>query len=184
MGDFGPPVVYTEAKWAQEVAMKSVKPVIMEVWDEFAKQIGRRYLPVEYYKADGAKVLLLTMGSFSETAMTAVDKLQAEGTDIGLIRLRLWRPFPFDEVREAVKNADTLIVLDRALSSGGPGGPVCSEVKAAIYPMAKRPKVVSFVGGMGGRDISRAGFEQIIKRGTEIARKGSDNEFEIFGVRE
>lgn len=184
MGDFAPPVTYTEAKWAQEVNLRASKEVILEVWREFEKTFGRRYLPVESYRSEKSKVLLLTMGSFSETAMMAVDKMKSAGLDVGLVRLRLWRPFPFAEFRAAVKDADTLIVLDRALSFGGPGGPVCSEVRSALYPLEKRPGVVSFVGGLGGRDISAEDFAEIVRRGIEIAKKGSDNEFEIFGVRE
>ncbi|MBA7709307.1 Oxalate oxidoreductase subunit alpha [subsurface metagenome] len=129
-------------------------------------------------------MLLLTMGSFSETAMAAIDKMKDEGKDVGLIRLRLWRPFPFDEIRQAVKDAEVLIVLDRALSFGGPGGPVCSEIKAALYQVDRKPKVVGFVGGLGGRDISVTGFEEMVNRGIEISETGSSQEFEIFGVRE
>jgi len=184
MGDFAPPIIYPEAKWAQEVNLKASKETILGCWREFDEIFGRKYSPVEHYYSEKAKTLLLTMGSFSETAMTAIDKMRAEGRDVGLVRLRLWRPFPFEELRQAVENAETLIVVDRALSFGGPGGPVCSEVKAALYDQAKRPKIVSFVGGIGGRDISPAGFEEIINRGVEISEKGSPNEFEIFGVRE
>ncbi len=184
MGDFGPPVIYSEAKWAQEVNLRASKEVILQTWQEFGKAFGRHYLPVEPYHSEDARVLLLTMGSFSETAMTAIDKMGGEGRDVGLVRLRLWRPFPFEELRQAVKDAEVLVVLDRALSFGGPGGPVCSEVKAALYGEARKPKVISFVGGLGGRDITPAGFEQIINRGIEISEKGSPNEFEIFGVRE
>jgi len=184
MGDFAPPVIYTEAKWAQEVNLRASKETVLEVWKEFGELFGRHYSPVECYRCEGAKVLLLMMGSFSETASLAVDKLRKQGKEVGLVRIRLWRPFPFAELRQAVKNAETLIVLDRALSFGGPGGPVCSEVKAALYGEAQRPGVVSFVGGLGGRAINVAGFEYIIKRGMEIAEKGSEREFEIFGVRE
>ncbi len=184
MGAFNPPVIYTETKKAQQVNLLAAKKVILESWEEFNRIFGRRYLPIESYQADKARVLLLAMGSFSETAMDAIDKMRAEGKDVGLIRLRLWRPFPFAELRQTVKNADVLIVLDRAVSFGGPGGPVCSEVKAALYHESKKPKVVGFVGGLGGRDISAAGFEDIINRGIEIARSGSDQEFEMFGVRE
>ena len=184
MGDFGPPVIYSEAKWAQEVNLRASKETILQVWKDFGEQFGRHYSPVECYRCEGAKVLLMTMGSFSETAMIAIDKLRKEGKEVGLIRIRLWRPFPFDELRQAVRDAETLIVLDRALSAGGPGGPVCSEVRSALYGEAKRPKVVSFVGGLGGRVINVAGFEHIVKRGVEIAEKGSEREFEIFGVRE
>jgi pyruvate ferredoxin oxidoreductase alpha subunit len=184
MGDFAPPIIYTEAKWKQQQVLRESKEVIVQAWEEFGKIFGRHYRPVESYHSEGANVLLLTMGSFSETAGMAVDKMREEGESVGQIKLRLWRPFPFEELRQAVKGADVLIVLDRALSFGGPAGPVCSEVKAALYGQEKKPKVVSFVGGLGGRDISMAGFKEIINRGVEIAQKGSESEFEIFGVRE
>ncbi|MCL2141074.1 MAG: pyruvate ferredoxin oxidoreductase [Dehalococcoidia bacterium] len=184
MGDFAPPFIFTEARWAHEEALRNSKRTIVEVWDVFAKEFGRQYKPVESYRTEGAKTLLLTMGSFSETAMTAVDKIREEGLSVGLIRLRLWRPFPFEELREALQGIDTLIVLDRALSTGGPGGPVASEVRAALYSQNPRPQIVSFVGGLGGRDITVENFETIIKRGMEIAKSGSDKEFQMFGVRE
>jgi len=183
MGDFGPPYVYTEAKKAQEVNLDASKKVILEVWKDFGDRFGRYYSPVESYHAEGAKVLLMTMGSFSETAMDTIDKMRAEGSDVGLLRLRLWRPFPFEEIRQAVRDAEVLIVLDRALSFGYEG-PVCSEIRSTLYNQKKRPMVVGFVGGLGGRDISAVGFEQMINRGMEIARTGIGPEFEMFGVRE
>ncbi len=184
MGALGSPFIYTEVKWAQEINLEKAKDVALEVWQEFGKAFGRTYSPVEQYQTDGAKVLLLTMGSYSETAMEAVDKMRSDGKKVGLLKLRLWRPFPYEEIRKAVKGADVLIVLDRAISFGGPGGPVCSEIKAALYEDEKRPKVVGFVGGLGGRDISTAGFEEMVERGIETARTGSKREFEIYGVRE
>ncbi|GAI26466.1 unnamed protein product, partial [marine sediment metagenome] len=183
-GDFGPPIIYSETKWAQEVNLRAAKEVVLHVWKEFGDAFRRYYSPVECYRCENSKVLLLTMGSFSETAMAAIDKMKSEGKDVGLIRLRLWRPFPFNEIREAVKGAEVLIVLDRAISFGGPGGPVCSEIRSALYQADRRPKIVSFVGGLGGRDISVAGFEEIVNRGIEISRTGSTREFEIFGVRD
>lgn len=184
MGAFGAPYIYTEVKKAQEVNLTAAKKVILECWDEFSVVFGRHYSPVEGYHSEEAKVLLLTMGSFSETAMDAIDKMREDGKDVGLIRLRLWRPFPFEELRQAVKNAEVLIVLDRAISFGGPGGPVCSEIRSALYNEDKRPKVISFVGGLGGRDISITGFEEIVNKGIEISQTGSEQEFEMFGVRE
>ena len=183
MGDFGPPYVYTEAKKAQEVNLEAAKKVIIECWKEFGDLFGRYYSPVECYHCEGTKVLLLTMGSFGETAMDTIDKMRKEGKNVGLVRLRLWRPFPFEEIRQAVKDAEVLIVLDRALSFGT-GGPVCSEIRSALYNEDKKPKVVSFIGGLGGRDISLDGFEHIINRGIEISQTGSEQEFEMFGVKE
>jgi len=184
MGDFGPPIIYSETKWAQEVNLRAAKEVILQCWNEFGKFFHRYYSPVESYRCEDADVLLLTMGSFSETAAMAIDKMRTGGKSVGQIKLRLWRPFPFEEIRQAVGNAGVLIVLDRAISFGGPGGPVCSEIRSALYGQDKRPKVVSFVGGLGGRDITVAGFEEIVNKGIEISQKGSEREFEIFGVRE
>jgi pyruvate ferredoxin oxidoreductase alpha subunit len=184
MGGFGAPAIYMEAKFAQEKNLQNSRQVILEVWDEFAKIFGRKYNPVEKYHSDGAKILMLTMGSQGETASVAIDELRNEGVNIGQVRLRLWRPFPFDELREAVKDADLLIVMDRAISMGGPGGPVSSEVKSALYNLAKKPKVVSYVISLGGRDTTVPGYKDIVKKAQEIAAKGSKNEFEVYGVRE
>ena len=183
MGAFGPPFIYTEAKKAQEVALKASKKVILQTWHKFGEISGRHYSPVESYKTEGADALLLCMGSFSETAMMAIDKMQAEGQKVGLVRLRLWRPFPFDELRKAVSKAQVLIVLDRALSLGAMP-PVASEIQAALYPLNTRPKVISFVGTLGGREISAQGFEELIHRGVDKAKRGKVEEFEMIGVRE
>ena len=184
MGAFGPPVIYTEAKKAQEEAFIATKGTILEVWDEFGKKFGRHYSPVETFMAEDAEILLLTMGSFSQTAELAIEKMRGEGKKVGLVKLRLWRPFPFEELREALRDAQLLVVFDRCLSYGGTGGPVCGEIKAALYGEEKKPKVVSFVGGLGGRDILPDHFEQMINRGLEIAEKGQERAYEMIGVRE
>ena len=184
MGGFGAPAIYMEAKWAQEMTIRNSKKVIIEAWDEFAKQFGRKYNPIEKYHSDGAKTLIITMGAQGETASVAIDELRAEGMNIGQVRIRLWRPFPFEEMRAAVKDADLVIVMDRAISMGGPGGPVASEVKSALYSLTKRPKVVGYIISLGGRDTTVSGYKDIVKKSMEIAAKGSGNEFEIYGVRE
>jgi len=184
MGAFAPPVLYPEAKKAQDENLRSSYGVILEHWDRFNKVFGRQYNPVEHYRTEGAKTLLLTMGSVGETASAAVDKMRSEGMDIGLVQLRLWRPFPFEELRKAVREAEVLVVVDRAVSFGGPGGPFCSEIRAALYAEEKRPVVTNFIAGLGGRDITVAGFEEMVARGLEIAEKGIRPEYEMYGVRE
>ncbi|MDH4068412.1 MAG: pyruvate ferredoxin oxidoreductase [Dehalococcoidia bacterium] len=182
-GAFGPPDVYSEAKIAQEVAIRESKAVAIQGFKEFGDIFGRYYQLVESYRAEGAKTLLLTMGSFSETAKIAIDAKKKKGESLGLITLRLWRPFPFEELRQAVKNAETLIVFDRCVSLGGPAGTVASEIRSALYNEKKRPKVVSFVGGLGGRDMPVEDFEYIVDRGREIAEKGSKELSETVGIR-
>ena len=139
------------------------------------------------YKMEDARIALLTMGSYSETAMLAVDEMREEGADVGLLRLRLWRPFPFAELRDAVKNVELVVVLDRAVSFGM-GGPVCSEVRAALYQMENKnkPHVIGFIGGLGGRDIPIAGFKYMVKRAQERVKEKKEEmeETELFGVRE
>ena len=183
LGAFAPPDVYSEAKVAQEVALRKSKAVVIKGFEELGDIFGRYYHPVEPYKTEGAKTLLLTMGSFSETAKIAIDTKKNKGESVGLINLRLWRPFPFEELRQAVKDAETLIVFDRCISFGGPGGPVSSEIKSALYNEKERPRVVSFIGGLGGRDMSVKDFEYVIDRGREIVEKGSKELFETVGIR-
>lgn len=184
MGGFGPPYIYPEMKKAQVVRMEAVPPVIAEHWAAFAEKFGREYRPVETYRTEDAEVLLLTMGSTSETARAAVDHMRDAGRKVGQVSIRLWRPFPFEEFRQAVRGADLLVVVDRAISFGGPGGPYASEVRNALYTEEKRPKVSGFVAGLGGRDITVAGFEEMVNRGVEAAERGGEIEFEMYGVRE
>ena len=182
MGAFAAPDLYAEAKKAQDEALRSSREVVLEAWREFGKLFGRDYSPVETFRGEDADVLLLTMGSFSEVAMEAIDLLREGGEKVGGIRLRLWRPFPFEEFRQAVSGAKLLIVLDRAVSFGGPG-PVCAEVKAALSHLERKPPVIGFIGGLGGRDIPVKGFQEMIHRGRDKAAKGQFDDFEMFGVR-
>jgi pyruvate ferredoxin oxidoreductase alpha subunit len=182
-GAFAPPDIYAEAKVAQEVAVRKSKAVTIQGFEEFGNIFGRYYHPVEPYRTRGAKTLLLTMGSFGETAKTAVDGKRKRGESVGLINLRLWRPFPFEELRRTVRNAEILVVFDRCISFGGPAGPVSSEVKAALYDEKERPEVVSFVGGLGGRDMSVTDFEYVIDRGRKIAEEGAKELYEMVGIR-
>lgn len=184
MGAFTIPQFYTEVKKSQEVDFENTRPIIRETLDEFEKIFGRRYNPVEKYMTDGAETLILTMGSYSQTASLAVKELRAKGEKVGQVRLRLWRPFPFDELRSAVKGVKRLIILDRAISFGGPGGPVASEVRSALYNLPNAPKVVGFIAGLGGRDILPEQFVDMINRGIRLADEGQKGSYELLGVRE
>jgi pyruvate ferredoxin oxidoreductase alpha subunit len=184
MGAFAPPVLYTECRTAQAEALRPTGAVVQAVWDDFGRRFGRSYKAVETYMTEGAETVLVAMGSFTETAATVVDRLRAQGRKVGLVRLRLWRPFPFAELRQALRGVKNVIVFDRSLSYGGPGGPLCSEIKAALYAGQERPRVVSFVGGLGGRDITPAQFEQMFDRAGEIIANNLDNDYEMIGVRQ
>jgi pyruvate ferredoxin oxidoreductase alpha subunit len=182
-GCFGLPDIYTEVKVAQEMALRESRAVLDKGWKEFGDIFGRSYKAIETYKAEGASTLLVTMGSLGETARMVVDEKRAKGEAVGHLNIRLWRPFPFADFREAVKGVETLVVLDRCFSFGGPGGPVASELRSALYEMESRPKVVSFIGGIGGREVDAEAFAYMIDRGNEVARKGSDFLYEPILVR-
>jgi pyruvate ferredoxin oxidoreductase alpha subunit len=183
VGCFATPALYTEAKKAQDTALRESKKVILETWQKFGEMTGRHYKPVEKYKTENAETLLITMGSYSENAMMTIDKLQSEGKKIGLVRLRLWRPFPYEEIVEAISGVKNVIVLDRAVSFGGPA-PVCSEIRAALYSSEKKPQIVSIVGGLGGRDIAPSDFAKLIDLGMDKIKSGKTAETIMFGVRE
>jgi pyruvate ferredoxin oxidoreductase alpha subunit len=138
---------------------------------------------VERYKADGAKVLFLTMGCLSEVAEVAVDELQAAGESVGLIKLRLWRPFPFADLRQALAEAELVIVCDRALSPGGAAPPVLAEVRSALYAQAHRPQTLGYIIGLGGRDVNPEAFKDILAKAKAERDEGSTKEFHLYGVR-
>lgn len=182
MGTLGLPDIYTEAAKARDVATVNAKKVIIQIWKEWEKMFGRKYEPVMTYKTSGAEILLLTMGSMGETAEMAVDELRKKGVKVGLLKLKLWRPFPFDEIRKAVRGAKTLVVTDRAVSYGGPGGPVCSEIRSALYDQPNRPEIVNYIIGLGGRDVRVEDFMKMVEEAPK-ARKSGDA-YQIYGVRE
>lgn len=184
IGPVGMPEVYTEAKKAQDEAIKSSKPVIIEAWQEFGDLFGRYYKPVETYRTDGAETLLVTMGSLSETAMTAVDQMRAKGKDVGLVRIRLFRPFPFEEFLAAVEGAKQIAVMDRALCLNGAGGPLATEVKAALYDEPERPYIWNYVAGLAGRDVTIENFVEMADGVEAAAADGLRGNYTMINVRE
>ena len=182
MGAFAMSDYFTEAMKAKSEALINSKKTILAVWDEWAKMFGRTYKPVETYKANDAEILVLTMGSMGETAEVAVDQLCAAGVSVGLVKLRLWRPFPFAEIRNILKSAKKVLVTDRAVSFGGPGGPVFSEIKSALYSENVRPAIYNYIIGLGGRDVPVTDFVDMIKKVANEDIKADTYEF--WGVRE
>jgi pyruvate ferredoxin oxidoreductase alpha subunit len=184
MGAFALPSIFAEAKKAQEVVIQSSISKIIEVWEAFGVLTGRYYNPIETYRSEDADTLLVTMGCFGETASVAVDQMREEGRSVGLVKIRLWRPFPFEEFKKATLHAKQLIVIDRAVSIGGPGGPVASEVKSALYGVDGHPVVYNFVAGISGRDVTPTDFIKMIDKAEIEIVEGNKEGYEIYGVRE
>jgi pyruvate ferredoxin oxidoreductase alpha subunit len=184
MGAFALPSIFAEAKKAQEVALLSSMPKILDTWKAFGDLTGRYYHPIETYKAEDADTLLITMGSFGETASVAVDRMREENRSVGLVKIRLWRPFPFDDFRKAVAGVKNLVVIDRAVSLGGPGGPVAGEIKAALYGEEGRPSIYNFVAGISGRDVAPSDYIKMVDKAEIEIEEGKRDGYEIYGVRE
>jgi pyruvate ferredoxin oxidoreductase alpha subunit len=183
MGALGLPEIFNEVMKAKDTALVNSKKVILEVWKEWEKMFGRKYEPVSSYRAKDARVMLLAMGSMGETAEMAVDELRKKGKSVGLLKLKLWRPFPFEELKKAVKGAKVLAVLDRAVSFGGPGGPVGGEVRAALYGEPDRPVVMDYIIGLGGRDMTVEDFMAIAEKASLAEKRKTKELYEIYGVR-
>lgn len=179
MGAFAMPAVFTEAKKAQDEALRQSYPHILRAWQDWGDLTGRYYDPVEGFWTEDAETIFVALGSFGETAGEAVKALRERGEQVGLLNLRLWRPFPFEAFARAVEGARNLIVLDRAVSYGGPGGPVAGEIRSALYNLENRPQVYSFVSGLGGRDVTVQDYMAMFTGAIsgEAPRDG------IFGVR-
>ncbi|HXX35750.1 MAG TPA: transketolase C-terminal domain-containing protein [Thermodesulfobacteriota bacterium] len=183
MGAFALPAIFAETKKAQEEALRSSMSKILDTWKAFGEMTGRRYHPIETYRAEDADTLLVTMGSFGETASVAVDKMREAGRSVGLVKIRLWRPFPFDDLKKTALHAKKLVVIDRAISVGA-CGPVASEVKAALYGYDQRPAVYNFVAGISGRDVTPSDFVKMVERAEVEIEEGNKEGFVIYGVRE
>jgi pyruvate ferredoxin oxidoreductase alpha subunit len=180
MGTLGLPEIFAESQKSKDVALVNSITVIKEVWKEWEKLFGRKYEPVQTYRTEDAEIAMITMGSMGETAEVAVDELRKQGVKVGLIKIKLWRPFPFDDFKAAIKGIKTLAVMDRAVSFGGPGGPVCSEIRSALYDEPIRPAIVNFIIGLGGRDVQMEDFMAMVRK----AAKGKLSEpYEFYGVR-
>jgi pyruvate ferredoxin oxidoreductase alpha subunit len=180
MGCFNMPDIFTETMMAKNTALVNSKKTIVKIWKEWEKQFGRAYSPVETYRTKGAETLIVTMGSMGETASVAVDEMRKAGKSVGLVKLRLWRPFPAEELRAAIRGAKTLVVMDRAVCFGGAGGPVASDIKSMLFHDKDRPRVVNFLMGLGGRDMKVEDFIAMVER----AGKKKDETYEFYGVRE
>jgi pyruvate ferredoxin oxidoreductase alpha subunit len=185
MGDFAMPEIFTEIKASQQAALKDSRPVIDRAWKEFGELTGRHYQAVETYRAEDARVILVAMGAMAETAMVAVDRLREQGLSVGLVRLRLWRPFPAEDLLRAAGHAEKLVVMDRAISFGAASNPVATELAALFYSQERRPSIFNWVIGLAGRDVHIEQFEDMLRKALEAdGRPGPLGAFEILGVRE
>ncbi|MBI4726934.1 pyruvate ferredoxin oxidoreductase [candidate division TA06 bacterium] len=149
---------YFEHRRAMVDAQNNALKVIKEVGQEFGKKFDANYGLIEKYQLDDAEVAIVALGSTCGTAKVVIDQLRKQGVKAGLLKVRVFRPFPTEEIVKALENIQTVAVLDRSDSVGGFGGPVFTEIRSALYGSAKKPQIAGVVYGLGGREID---MEQI-----------------------
>jgi pyruvate ferredoxin oxidoreductase alpha subunit len=172
---FGPLILtdyYHEYKRLQHEIMGRVKDVVISVTDEYAKLSGRQYGLFDSYRMEDAEVGIVVLGSAAGTTKDVIDEYRGKGIKAGLIRPRLFRPFPFDEVADALKHLKAVAVLDRA-DSFGSYGPVFMEVSSALYQNGGQPKMINKIYGLGGRDYMPSQAAEVIEELNDIAQGGS-----------
>jgi 2-oxoisovalerate ferredoxin oxidoreductase alpha subunit len=157
------PEWYMELRYLIQEAHEKALQVAREVEAEFSKTFGRTYGTVELYRCEGAEEVILIAGSTASTAKDAVDIMRKEGRKIGLARIRLFRPFPNDEIRDLASRVNKMIVIDRNLSFGNQGI-FFNEIKASLYNQKNNPPVYGFVAGLGGRDMTIDDIMGIVKQ--------------------
>ena len=167
---------YMESKRGQIQGMINAKQVILDVAKEFEAMSGRRYGFFEEYCLEDAEYAIVIMGSAAGTAKDAIDKLRAEGKKVGLLKIRVFRPFPAEEIAEALRHVKAVGIMDRAESFSTHGGPLASEVVSGFYRAGLQSKVQDYMYGIGGRDIRVEDFEQIfaeLETGSAVNEDGT-----------
>ena len=173
-----------EAKYNQEQAMIRSKEVIVEVASRFREKFGRGFDLFEEYRTKDADLIMLIMGSAAGTAKEAVDLLRDKGVKAGVLKLRVFRPVPADEIAQALKGCRAVAIMDRCESYNGNGGPLSSEVMAALYCSGVYIKAVSYIYGLAGRDFTVDTATGIFEQLQETAQtKTPAKQYSYVGLR-
>lgn len=173
MGAFCYPDYYFETRYQSSKALSDSLPIISDVDKEFGELSGRRYGIVSPFKCNDADIILISMGAISTTVRATVKKLREKGEKVGMVSLRLFRPFPFNELIKSIRNAKAIGIIDRALSPGAVAGPVFTDVTSALYLSKIDIPCIDFFVGLGGRDVRMEDIESIFKVIKRVTKTGS-----------
>ena len=173
-----------EHKAQQTEAMRNAKKVIKKVAEDFEKWTGRKYEFFEKYKLDDAEIAIICMNSTAGTTKAVVDQLRQKGVKAGLLKLRMFRPFPTEEISEALAHLKAVAVLDKADSLNAAGGALFEDVTSAMYVNGKHVPMVNYIYGIGGRDTTEKQIESVYSDLAEIAKNGKvENPYRYLGLR-
>lgn len=176
---------YMEAKRNQAEGTRNVSRVVKEVAEEFEKLSGRKYGLFEEYRMEDAERAVVIIGSAAGTTKDAVDRLREQGEKVGLIKIRLFRPFPADEIAEALKNVKAIAIMDRAESYTNHGGPLGADVMSALFRARSQALAINYVYGLGGRDVRVEDMENVYETLKQVIADGDAGEmYRYMGIRE
>ena len=154
---------YMEAKRNQAEGMRHVEQVVLDIAKEFAELSGREYGLFEAYRLEDAERAVVMIGSAAGTTKDAIDRLREKGEKVGLLKIRLYRPFPADAIAEALKNVKAVAVMDRAEGYSNHGGPLGADVMAALFRARSTALATNIIYGLGGRDVRVEDMEQVFE---------------------
>lgn len=172
VGPYDVSAYYMEHKVLEAEAMKAAKARILEVAAAFEKISGRHYGLMEEYRMEDAELAVVLIGSSAGTAKAAVDKLREEGVKAGLVKIRVFRPFPGEELARALAGTKAVAVMDKSEGFSANGGPLFAETRSALYDLKERPYLINIVYGLGGRDVKTDDIEKVFARLAKIAETG------------
>ncbi|MDK2825543.1 MAG: pyruvate ferredoxin oxidoreductase alpha subunit [Methanolobus sp.] len=184
-GAFADPNYYTEFRYLQEQAMQKALKKIEDVANEFYDVYGRYYGGlIDEYRTDDADIIIMAMGSIVGTIKDVIDKLRNRNVKVGVLKVRSFRPFPVEAIKNVVKDAKVVVVLDKNISLGLNEGALFTETKSSLYNTDVRVPVVGYMIGHGGRDIKIDTIEKIIDEATEVMKTGIKIESQFTDVKE
>ena len=173
-----------EHKYQQAEAMRNAKKVILEVSKDFEKMTGRKYSFFEEYRMDDAEIAVVCMNSTAGTTKTVVDELREKGIKAGMVKVRVFRPFPAEEIAEALGNLKAVAIMDKADSLNAMGGALYEDVISSMYTAKKQVPAVSYVYGIGGRDTTSNNIHEVFDYLAQVAKTGEiDNPYRYVGLR-
>ncbi len=185
-GILAEPAYYMETRYRLQKAVEASRQIIEEVANEFKKVFGR-YAGglVDKYRLEGAKTAIVAMGSVVGTIREVVDELREKGENIGLLKIRAFRPFPKEAIYDALKDVDNIIIMEKALSMGL-GGILLNETRSAFYGKKRQPKISGFIVGLGGRDVPNKSIINAVKKAEskDVEDSFVDLREELIGIGE
>ncbi len=183
MGPVGVPEYYQEFRYALHEAVREAKEKVIEVDRDFERRFGRGYGLIENYRCDDAEVVVITMGSLSGTVKEVIDKRRERGDKVGMIKVRCYRPFPHREILGSLESAEGIAVMEKDISLGATGA-LYADVTTAIQNSDRRPLVMDFICGLGGRDVKLDHVEETIETIKKcVARRKIETPVKWLGLR-